>query len=84
MMVVTPNAYVVSERGIAFDHMGQPFILRFPLTKLNVQKEKNFIEAEGKAETSIIPNRLRLFTEKIDQLNKILAKHVINQDTHRK
>ncbi len=82
----TPNAYTINERGIAFDHMNQAFIVRFPLTKLTVQKEKNFIEAEGKAEAPIIPNKLRLFTEKIDQLEKILTKYVGSQesrDVHR-
>ena len=77
---VTPGSYIVGEKGIAFDHLGQSFILRFHLTKLEVQKEKKFIEAEGKAEASIIPNRLRLFTDKIDQLNKILARHVVDQE----
>lgn len=78
---ITPNAYTINERGIAFDHMSQAFIVRFPLTKLNVQKEKNFIEAEGKAEAPVIPNKLRLFTDKIDQLEKLLTKHVTSQET---
>lgn len=82
-MAITPKAYTVSERGIAFDHMGQGFILRFPLVKLNVQKENNFIEAEGKAETAAVPNKLRLFTGKIGRLEKMLNKHAISQDVHK-
>ncbi len=75
-MTATPNAYIVGDKGIAFDHLGQPFIVRFPLTKLNIQKEKGFIEVESKAETSMIPNKLKLFTNKVDQLSKVLEKNV--------
>ena len=82
-MTITPKAYAISERGIAFDHMNQGFIVRFPLVKLNVQKEKNFIEVEGKAETSTIPNKLRLFTDKIGRLEKMLTNHVTSQYVHK-
>ncbi|MFH0896754.1 MAG: DUF2208 family protein [Candidatus Bathyarchaeota archaeon] len=80
-MAITPNAYTINEKGIAFDHMSQSFIVRFPLTKLNVQRDNNFIEAECKAETSTIPNKLKLFSEKIEQLEKILTKRVETQES---
>lgn len=74
-MAVTPNSYIITEGGVAFDHLSQSFIVRFPLTNINVQKEKRFIEIETKTEATVIPNKLRLFTDKLDPLYKILAKH---------
>ena len=79
MTVATPKAYFVSEKGVAFDHMGQQYLLIFPLTKRDVQKEKKYIEAETKAMAPLIPNRVRLFTERIEQLDKILAQHTVEQ-----
>lgn len=82
-MSTTPNSYIVNEKGITFDYLKQSFILRFPLTKINVQKEKHFIEVEAKAEASTIPKKLKLFSENIDQLYKVLAKHVIDQNAQK-
>lgn len=79
-MTVTPNTYIVNEKGIVFVHMGQAFMVRFPLIKLDVQREKNFIEAEGKSEAPSVPNKLKLFSEKIDQLEKILSRRAASQD----
>jgi len=78
-MSVTPNAYIVNEKGIVFDHMGQSFMVRFPLIKLDVQREKNFVEAEGKSDAPSVPSKLKLFSEKIDQLEKILTKRASSQ-----
>ena len=79
-VVATPKSFIVSEKGIAFDHLNQYFIMRFPLIKLKVQKEKNLIETEAKSEASTIPNKLKLFSGKIGKLNKILAKNMIDQE----
>jgi len=71
--LVTPNAYYVSEKGIIFEHIGRPFIIFFPIKKLNVKKEKKFIEVEGQPTGSLmIPNRLRLFNQDVDQLQRLL------------
>jgi len=74
---VTPKSFIVGEKGIVYDHMGQLFILRFPLKKFDVQKKDNFVEVEGKKEASTIPNKLKLFSDKTNNLAKILAKNVI-------
>jgi len=82
-MAATPNSYIINDKGIAFNHMNQSFILRFPLIKIDSHREKNFIEVEGKPEAQVIPNKLRLFTHKIDQLEKVLTKRVVSQDIHK-
>jgi len=72
---VSPNSYYVSERGIIFDYMGRSFILVFPIKKLNVKKENKLIEVEGQPTKSLfIPNRLRLFNQDVDQLQRILTR----------
>jgi uncharacterized membrane protein len=75
-MVTTPSSYMVSKTGIAFENLRQSFLLRFPLKQVNVQKTKNYIEVEGETEAPLIPNKLRLFTEKITQLHSILEKNL--------
>lgn len=75
--VVSPKAYSVSEKGIIFEHMGRPFIVLFPIKKLNVKKEKKFIEVEGQPTGSLmIPNRLRLFNQDVDQLQRLLNRFI--------
>lgn len=75
-MVTTPSSYMVSKSGIAFENLGQSFLLRFPLKQVNVQKTKNYIETEGETEAPLIPNKLRLFTENITKLHSILEKNL--------
>lgn len=81
MSIATPSTYMVSERGIIFDQTNQSFILRFPLTRMETQRVKNYIEVEGKTEVQFIPYKLKLFTEKVDQLEKVLSRHLVDQFT---
>ena len=71
--MVTPASYIVTERGIAYDQMGRSFILRFPLKRVALGKSGNSVEVEGFSEAPIVPNRLRLYTEKTDELLRLLS-----------
>jgi uncharacterized membrane protein len=78
--IASPNTYYVSEKGIIFEHYGNSFILSYPIKKLNVNKEKNFIEVEGQSVKSvIIPNRLKLFNKDINVLQRILVRFTDRQ-----
>jgi uncharacterized membrane protein len=66
-----PSSYLITERGIVFEHMGRSFVLKFPLKRLTV-KDRNIVEVEGDSETPIIPNILRLYTKNTDELIRIL------------
>lgn len=78
--VASPNTYCISEKGIVFEYImpgniSRSFILPFPLKKLNVNVEKKLIEVEGQSSKSaIIPSRLRLFNNDVDQLQRILLR----------
>lgn len=74
--MVTPTSYIVTEKGIAFDQMKRSFILRFPLKKVSLGKGGNAVEVEGFTEAPLIPNRLKLYTQKADELLKILGSHI--------
>ena len=71
--MVTPTSYIVTEKGITFEQMKRSFILRFPLKKTTLGKGGNSVEVEGFSEATLIPNRLRLYTQKADELLKILG-----------
>jgi hypothetical protein len=72
---ITPSTYVVTERGIVFDQMGRSIIVKFPLTKAEKGKG-NCVEVEGIKEGQLIPNRLKLYTDKADELLRILRPRV--------
>jgi uncharacterized membrane protein len=75
-LMVTPKSYHISRKGIVFDYSGRSYIIYFPLAKINVKKEGNHIEVEGKpSKTTVIPNRLKLFTKDINKLQKILIRY---------
>ena len=76
---IVPKSYIVTDKGIVFDYINQSFIMRFPLLKSNSHKENHFIEVETKTEAATIPNKLKLFSENIDQLEKILTRHILNK-----
>jgi hypothetical protein len=73
---VTPSAYLVSERGIIFDQMGRSLILRFPLKKAEKGREANCVEVDGLKENDLVPYRLKLCTDKVEELVKLLAPRV--------
>jgi uncharacterized membrane protein len=73
---VTPSSYLVTERGIVFDQMGRSFILKFPLVRAEKGKDMNSVEVEGVKENDLIPYRLKLCTDKVDELLRILAPRV--------
>lgn len=78
----SPNTYYISEKGIIFEHYGNSFILSYPLKKLNVNKEKNFIEVEGPSVKSVvIPNKLKLFNNDINTLQRILIRFTEQKTT---
>ena len=73
--VSSPDTYCISEKGIVFEHMGRSFILVFPLKKLKVKAEKKLIEVEGQStKSAMIPNKLRLFNNDVDQLQRTLLR----------
>jgi uncharacterized membrane protein len=75
-LMITPKSYHVSRKGIVFDYSGRSYIIYFPLEKINLKKEGNHIEVEGKpSKTTVIPNRLKLFTKDINKLQKILIRY---------
>ena len=78
--MVTPNSYIVTEKGITFDQMKRSFILRFPLKKASLGRGGNAVEVEGFTEASLIPNRLKLYTQKADELFKILSSRIKRSD----
>lgn len=74
---VTPSSYVVTERGIIFDQMGRSLMVKFPLTKVErAKKNTNCVEVEGIKEADMIPNKLKLYTNKADDLLRILSQRV--------
>ena len=74
---VTPSSYVVTERGIVFDQMGRSLMVKFPLTKVErAKKNTNCVEVEGIKEADMIPNKLKLYTDKADDLLRILNQRV--------
>jgi uncharacterized membrane protein len=75
-LMVTPKSYHISRKGIVFDYSGRSYIIYFPLAKINVKKEGNHIEVEGRpSKTTVIPNRLKLFTKDLNKLQKILIRY---------
>lgn len=75
-LMVTPKSYHISRKGVVFDYSGRSYIIYFPLAKINVKKEGNHIEVEGKpSKTTVIPNRLKLFTKDLNKLQKILIRY---------
>ena len=74
--MATPTSYIVTEKGITFEQMKKSFILRFPLKKTALGKGGNSVEVEGFSEATLIPNRLRLYTQKADELLKVLGSRV--------
>jgi len=75
-LMVTPKSYQVSRKGIVFDYSGRSYIIYFPLEKIDMKKERNCLEVEGKTtKTTVIPNRLKLFTKDVNKLQKILVKY---------
>ena len=81
-VVVSPNKYYVSEKGIVFDHMNSLILLRYPIRKLSIKREKKFIEVEGQdTKSTIIPYKVRLFSYDVDQLQHILNRFVENPST---
>lgn len=75
--IATPESYLVTRKGIVFDQMGRSFILQFPLKKVKLEKEKHFLEVEGQSsKTPMIPERVRLFNDKLNKLNTILIRFI--------
>ena len=73
----TPSSYVVTERGIVFNQMGKYLLVKFPLTKVErAKKNTNCIEVEGVKEAVMVPNKLKLYSEKPNELLRILNKRV--------
>lgn len=73
---VTPQSYLVTERGIIFSQMGRSLILKFPLRKAEKGKDANTIEVEGLKESDMIPYKLKLYTDKPDELLRLLNSRV--------
>ena len=73
---VTPSSYLVTERGIVFDQMGRSLIVKFPLVKVEKGKDGSSVEVEGVKENDLIPYRLKLHTDKADELLRILTPRV--------
>ncbi len=75
-LMITPKSYHISRKGIVFDHAGRSYIIYFPLEKINKKKDGNCVEVEGKpTKTTVIPNRVKLFTRDVNKLQKILANY---------
>ncbi len=75
-LMITPKSYHISRRGIVFDYSGRSYIIHFPLEKINKKKDGNCVEVEGRpTKTTVIPNRVKLFTRDANKLQKILAKY---------
>ena len=72
----TPSSYLVTERGIVFDQMGRSFIVRFPLARAEKGKDGSSVEVEGVKESDMIPFRLKLHTDKADELVRLLSPRV--------
>ena len=71
----SPSSYYVSERGIAFEHTGQFYILHYPIVDLVVKEESNCVEVEGQPTNSaIIPNKIRLFNRDAKRLQRLLTR----------
>jgi uncharacterized membrane protein len=76
-LMVTPKSYQISRKGIVFDYSGRSYIMYFPIEKINIKKEGNCLEVEGKpTQTTVIPNRVKLFTKDVNKLQKILKSHI--------
>jgi len=73
---VTPSSYLVTERGIVFEQMGRSLIVKFPLVKVEKGKDGNSVEVDGIKENDLIPYRLRLYTDRADELLRILSPRV--------
>ena len=76
-LMVTPKSYQISRKGIVFDYSGRSYIMHFPIEKINIKKEGKCLEVEGKpTQTTVIPNRVKLFTKDVNKLHKILKSHI--------
>lgn len=70
-----PSSYLVTEKGIVFNQMGRPGLIRFPIKKIKIEEDKYLAEVEGQPTSSpMIPNKVKLFTRDINQLKKILLR----------
>ncbi|MDQ1281222.1 MAG: hypothetical protein QG670_2486 [Thermoproteota archaeon] len=70
---VSPNAYYISEKGVIFEYFGRTYIMPFPIKRINMQKEKMYIEVEGRPTKSVmIPNKLKLLSKQVEKLQSIL------------
>ena len=75
-LMITPKSYQVSRKGIVFDHAGHSYIIYFPIEKVNMKKEGKCLEVEGRpTKTTVIPNRVKLFTKDVNNLHKILKNY---------
>jgi len=72
----TPSSYLVTERGIVFDQMGRSFIVKYPLAKVERGNDGCCVEVEGVKEHDMIPNRLKLYTDNVDSLMRLLSPRV--------
>jgi uncharacterized membrane protein len=72
-----PNSYAISEKGIVFEHMGQYYILRYPLLKVTEIEESNCLEVEGQnSQSPIIPSKIRLYNQDLKKVQRALARFV--------
>ncbi len=74
---IAPSSYYVSEGGIAFEQMGQYFILHYPIVDMVVKEESNCVEVEGQpAGSTIIPSKIRLFNRDAKKLQRLLTRFI--------
>lgn len=74
-LTANPNSYYIGEKGIVFEHMGQYYVMRYPLVDVVVNEESNCLEIEGQPSNApMIPTKVRLYNLSLNKLHRLLSR----------
>jgi uncharacterized membrane protein len=72
-----PNSYAISDKGIVFEHMGQYYILRYPLVTVTEIEESNCLEIQGQdSQAIVIPSKIRLYNLDLKKVQRAITKFI--------
>ncbi len=72
-----PNSYYISDNGIVFEHMGQYYVLRYPLVTVKEIEESNCLEIEGQdSHSPVIPSKIRLYNLDLKKVERAITKFI--------
>lgn len=74
-LTANPSSYYIGEKGIVYEHMGQYYVMRYPLVNVVVNEESNCLEIEGQPSNApMIPTKVRLYNLSLNKLHRLLSR----------